>query len=272
MTDAHAHLDGCDEEPAVLVERARAAGVDRIVTIGTGLASCHRAIAIAEAHPGVYAAVGIDPHQAATAEAARVGELEALLAHPKVVAVGEAGLDGHHGRDTMREQEALFAAQLDLAARAQLPIVIHCREAVAETLPHLRSFPGTVVLHCFSEPGLLDDALERGWYLSFAGNATYPSAGALRDAAAATPADRILVETDSPYLAPRPKRGRPNEPAFAMHTLAALADVRGVPAEELGAAVDANATAAFGLGPAPRPASGSVADPARPARHVSPSS
>lgn len=264
MTDAHAHLDGCDEDAAVLVERARAAGVDRIVTIGTGLASCHRAIAIAETHAGVYATVGIDPHQAATAEAGRVRELEPLLAHPKVVAVGEAGLDGHHGRETMREQEALFAAQLDLASQARLPIVVHCREAVAETLPHLRAFDGTVVLHCFSEPGLLDDAIERGWYLSFAGNMTYPSAGALRDAAAAAPADRLLVETDSPYLAPKPKRGRPNEPAYAMHTLAALADVRGVAADELEAAVDANATAAFGL------AAATLAPPTGPAPDAGP--
>lgn len=247
MTDAHAHLDGCEEEPGALVERARAAGVTRIVTIGTGLASCHRVIEIAEAHEGVFATVGIDPHQAATPEAGRVGELRPLLAHPKVVAVGEAGLDGHYGRDTMREQEALFAGQLDLAAETRLPIVVHCREAVDETLPFLRAFPHTVVLHCFSEPGLLPDALERGWYLSFAGNVTYPSAAPLREAAAAAPADRILVETDSPFLAPKPHRGRPNEPAYAMHTLAALAGVRGVDADELEAQVDRNATAAFGL-------------------------
>lgn len=247
MTDAHAHLDGCGEDAAVLVERASAAGVDRIVTIGTGIASSQRAIALAEAHPQVFATAGIDPHQAATPEAGRVGELAPLLGHPRVVAVGEAGLDGHHGRDTLREQQELFAAQLDLAAGAGLPIVIHCREAVAETLPFLRRFPGTVILHCFSEPGLLDDAVERGWFVSFAGNVTYPSAGALREAAAAVPVDRLLVETDSPYLAPRPMRGRPNEPAFAMHTLTALAEVRGVPADELDAAVDANATAAFAL-------------------------
>jgi TatD DNase family protein len=247
VTDAHAHLDGCEESPSALVDRAREAGVTRIVTIGTGVASCHRVIEIADEHEGVFATVGIDPHQAATPEADRVEELRPLLAHPKVVAVGEAGLDGHYGRDTMREQEALFAAQLDLAAEAGLPIVIHCREAVEETLRFLRAFPRTVVLHCFSEPGLLSDALEHGWYLSFAGNVTYPSAVALREAAAAAPADRLLVETDSPFLAPTPHRGRPNEPAYAMHTLAALADVRGVDADELEAQVDRNANAAFAL-------------------------
>jgi TatD DNase family protein len=247
VTDAHAHLDGCDVPAALLVERARAAGVERIVTIGTGLGSCHRAIAIAEAHEGVVAAVGIDPHQAGTPEAARVDELGPLLAHPKVVAVGETGLDGHHGRDTMAEQVTLFRAQLDLAAEAGMPVVIHCREAVAETLPLLRAFGGTVVLHCFSEPGLLDDAISRGWYVSFAGNVTYPSAGALREAAAAVPAPRLLAETDSPYLTPRPNRGRPNEPAFVVHTVAALAEARGDDPAALEALIDDNARAAFAL-------------------------
>jgi TatD DNase family protein len=247
VIDSHAHLDACEEPATTLVERARAARVTAIVTIGTGIASGERAIAIAEAHDIVYATAGIDPHQAATAEADRVGDLRPLLAHPKVVAVGEIGLDGHYGRETMTEQRRLFSRQLDLAVDTGLPVVVHCREAVEETLTHLRDFPGTVVLHCFSEPGLLDDAVDRGWYASFAGNVTYPSAEALRTAAVRIPDDRLLAETDSPYLAPKPLRGRRNEPAFLPHTVAVLAEIRGVSPSALGASLAANARTAFGL-------------------------
>ena len=129
-----------------------------------------------------------------------------------------------------------------------LPVVVHTRAANADTEAILRGHDGTVVMHCFSEPGLLDAGLERGWYVSFAGNVTYPKAQELREAAARVPADRLLAETDSPYLAPQPVRGRTNEPAFVMHTLAALAEARGEDAAELAAQIDANATAAFGLG------------------------
>jgi len=247
VTDAHAHLDGCSEPASTLVDRAAEAGVSTIVTIGTGVESCREAIAIAEAHAGVFATVGIDPHRAGTPEADRVGELAALVDHPKVVAVGETGLDGHYGRETMVEQESLLRDQLALASARGLPVVIHCREAVDAIRPHLRAFAGPVVMHCFSEPDLLPDALECGWYVSFAGNVTYPSAGPLRDAAVLVPADRLLVETDSPYLAPRPHRGRPNEPALVVHTAAALAEVRGVSVAELEAQIDANARAAFRL-------------------------
>jgi TatD DNase family protein len=247
VTDAHAHLDACDEPAAVLVERARDAGVTTIVTIGTGIASCERASAIADAHDSVYMTAGIDPHQAATAEAARVAELRPFLAQSKAVAVGEIGLDAHYGRETMAEQRRLFASQLDLAADLDLPVVIHCRAAVEETLAHLRGFPGPVILHCFSEPALVDDALERGWYASFAGNVTYPGAEVLREVAVRMPEDRLLVETDSPYLAPKPHRGRRNEPAFLPHTVALLAGVRGVDASEFGRQLDANARTAFRL-------------------------
>ena len=245
MIDTHAHLDAVEELAAAL-ERARSAGVGRVITIGTGIDSCRRALALTE-EDGVFAALGIDPHQAATPEAARVEELRALLGHPRAVAVGEAGLDYHYGAEATHEQRRLFGAQLALAAELGLPIVVHTRAANADTEAMLRGHEGTVVMHCFSEPELLDAGLEGGWYLSFAGNATYPSADALREAAAAAPADRILAETDSPYLAPQPVRGRRNEPAHVVHTVAALAEARREDPDELAARIDANASAAFRL-------------------------
>ena len=248
MIDTHAHLDACDEDAGELLVRARAAGVTRVVTIGTGIDSCHAALAIADEHDGVTAALGIDPHQAATAEAGRVDELRELLTRPSVVAVGETGLDGHYGADTLPEQRLLFEAHLALAEALGLPVVIHSRAASVETAAALALFPGTVILHCFSEPALLDPALERGYYVSFAGNVTYPKAVGLREMAARVPADRILAETDSPYLAPQPVRGRRNEPAHVIHTLAVLAAEREETASELERRIDENADRAFGLG------------------------
>jgi len=248
VIDTHAHLDACDEDAGELLVRARAAGVTRVVTIGTGIESCRAALAIADAHDGVTAALGIDPHQAATAEAGRVDELRELLTRPSVVAVGETGLDGHYGADTLPEQRLLFEAHLALAEALGLPVVIHSRAASVETAAALALFPGTVILHCFSEPALLDPALEWGYYVSFAGNVTYPKAVGLREMAARVPADRILAETDSPYLAPQPVRGRRNEPAHVIHTLAVLAAEREETASELERRIDENADRAFGLG------------------------
>jgi TatD DNase family protein len=247
VTDAHAHLDACDEPAAILVERAYAAGVTRIVTIGTGIESCRAALAIADAHEGVFAALGIDPHQAATPEVGRLDELRELLAHPKAVAVGETGLDTVRRYATPVEQRQLLDAQLELAEELGLPVVIHNRDADEETATALEPFSGAVVLHCFSSPELAPLAVERGYYVSFAGNATYPNTAALREASTVIPVDRILVETDSPYLAPQPVRGRPNEPGNAVHTIRALAEARGETFGELAAATHANAAAAFGL-------------------------
>jgi TatD DNase family protein len=247
VTDSHAHLDACDDPAASLVERAAAAGITRVVTIGTGIDSCRRALEIAEAHDGVSAALGIHPHQAARAEAGRLDELRELLSHPKAVAVGETGLDNARDYAAPEEQRRLFEAHLALAGELGLPVVIHSRDAAEETATALAGFPGTVILHCFSSPGLLEPALERGYYVSFAGNVTYPKAPELREAAAALPANRILVETDSPYLAPQPLRGRRNEPANVVHTIAALAEARGETAETLAVVTHANAAAAFRL-------------------------
>ena len=247
MIDTHAHLDACDVDVPELLARARAAGVSRVVTIGTGIDSCRSALAIADAHPGVVAGLGIDPHRAATPEAERLAELRELLAHPRVVAVGETGLDGYHGGATIPAQRKLFDAHLALADELALPVVIHSREASTETAMALAPFRGTVVLHCFSEPDLLEPALDRGYFVSFAGNVTYPKAEPLRHAAARVPAERILAETDSPYLAPQPVRGRRNEPMHVVHTLAALAATRGETERELELRIEENAAAAFGL-------------------------
>lgn len=247
MIDTHAHLDACDEPAFALVARARAAGVERVITVGTGIDSSLRALAIADEGPGVVAALGVDPHQASLPEAARLGELRELLAHPKAVAVGETGLDGHRDHATLEDQRSLFDAHLALATELELPVVIHSREAEDETAAALKAFSGTVILHCFSSPRLLEAALDRRYYVSFAGNVTYPKASDLRAAAAAVPADRILAETDSPYLAPQPVRGRRNEPAHVVHTLDVLATARSEDVNELEAAIDANATEAFGL-------------------------
>ena len=248
MTDTHAHLDACEEPAAALVERARAAGVDRIVTVGTGIESCRAALRIAEASDGVVvAALGIDPHRAGSPDAHRLDELRELLAHPLAVAVGETGLDNHHRFASPAEQRRLFAAQLDLAEELRKPVVVHSRDAASETATALAGFTQGVVLHCFSSPPLLSDALDRGYYVSFAGNVTYPKAEELREAAAAVPAERLLAETDSPYLAPQPVRGRRNEPANVVHTVAELARVRGDAPGALAARLDANAAAAFAL-------------------------
>lgn len=246
MIDTHAHLDSC-EGPDDVVDRARASGVTRIITIGTGIDSSHAAVALAERHEDVFAVLGVDPHQAAGPDARRLDELRELLAHPKALAVGETGLDNARRFATPVEQRTLFEAQLQLADELGLPVVIHSRDAVEDTAAALADFSGTVVLHCFSSPGLLPAAIERGYYVSFAGNVTYPKATELRDAAAQVSDDRILVETDSPYLAPQPVRGRPNEPAYLTHTVAAVAAARGEDATALAELTHANASAAFSL-------------------------
>ena len=246
MTDTHAHLDGCEDAEAAIAS-ARGAGVTRIVTIGTGIESSRAALELARRHDSVYAVLGIDPHQASSAEAGRVDELRELLAVSNAVAVGETGLDNVREHATPADQRRLFDAQLELADELRLPVVIHSREAEADTAAALADFTGTVVLHCFSSPALLPTALERGYYVSFAGNVTYPKAGDLRDAAAAVPANRLLVETDSPYLSPQPVRGRPNEPANVLHTVAALADVREIDTATLAAQTHENASRAFRL-------------------------
>jgi len=247
VIDTHAHLDACLEPPGVLVARALEAGVDRVIAIGSGIDSSRQALDAAENEEGVWAALGIHPHQAGGGEAGRLGELRELLAGDRAVAVGETGLDFYRDYAPRPEQRRVFELQLALADDLGMPVVVHTRAADADTAAALDGFGGTVVLHCFSSPHLLPVALERGYYVSFAGNVTYPNASDLRLAATEVPAGRLLVETDSPYLAPQPRRGRPNEPANVVHTVRTLADVRREEVAELAARIDANAVEAFGL-------------------------
>jgi TatD DNase family protein len=246
VIDTHAHLTSLDDADEV-VERAAEAGVTRILTVGTDLEDCRRALSLADQHDGVFAILGIHPHATATATDADLAELHGLLGHPRAVAVGETGLDWYRDYAPRDDQRRLFAAQLVLAAELAKPAVIHTRAADEDTLAGLGDFVGTVVLHCFSSPHLLPTALERGWYVSFAGNATFPKAVDLRLAATQVPARRILAETDSPYLAPQPVRGRRNEPANVVHTLAALAQARGEEPAALAAQIERNASECFGL-------------------------
>src|SRR4029450_7527009 len=196
---------------------------DRVVTVGAHIESCRAALRLVDDEAGVYAALGIHPHDAGGADAQRLDKLRELLAHDRAVAVGETGLDHYRDYAPRSAQRRLFEEHLELASELALPVVIHSRAAVQETADALAGFDGDVVLHCFSEPELLDVALECRYYVSFAGNVTYTKAAALRAAAAEVPADRIPTETDCPFLAPQPRRGRPNEPAFLVHTIDALA-------------------------------------------------
>jgi TatD DNase family protein len=244
VIDTHAHLDAAADPADVLVERAREAGVDRIVSVGTKESSWHETLAIAERHEGVAAALGIHPHEAADGNLAALRD---VLQHPKAVAVGETGLDYFRDYAPRDAQRRVFEEQLQLAAELDKPVIIHTRAADEDTLAALEDFDGTVVLHCFSSLPLLEPALERGWYVSFAGNVTYKNAHELRSAAYAVPAEHLLAETDSPYLAPVPRRGKPNEPANVVHTVIALARARNADPDELAAQIEANALRCFGL-------------------------
>jgi TatD DNase family protein len=246
VIDTHAHLAALDD-PDAAVARAVESGVTRILTVGTDLDDCRRALSLADRHDGVFAILGIHPHEAGTATERDLAALRELLGHPKAVGVGETGLDWYRDYAPRDDQRRVFAAQLELAAEVVKPAVIHTRAADEDTLAALEGFTGSVVLHCFSSPHTLPTALERDWYVSFAGNATFPKAVNLRLAATQVPTERILAETDSPYLAPQPVRGKRNEPANVVHTVAALARARGEEPAELGAQIERNASACFGL-------------------------
>jgi TatD DNase family protein len=248
VIDTHAHLDALNGEAPEALARARAAGVQRVIAVGTNLESARETLAICEREEGVFAALSIHPHEAAFAGESELRELRKLYSYEKVVAVGETGLDYYRDYAPHESQLTLFRTLIDDARAAGLPIVVHSRAADEDTAAILGEIDDVpVVLHCFSSLGLLGPALEHGWYVSFAGNVTYPKARELRTAAARVPSERLLAETDSPYLAPQPVRGRRNEPANVVHTLAALAQARGQDRDELERTIDANATTAFRL-------------------------
>jgi len=239
VIDSHAHL-GADA--ADVLERAAAEGVSRVVAVATTVAGARDVLALAERHDGVYACLGVHPHEAA--DPGDLDELRSLLAHPKAVAVGETGLDYFRDYAPHDAQQRLFERELALARELGKPVVIHTRAADDDTRARLVGHEGTVILHCFSSPPLLDDALANDWYVSFAGNVTYKNAYDLRDCARRVPSERLLVETDSPYLAAQAVRGRRNEPAYVVHTYDFLSELRG---EDVRTLADANAARAFGL-------------------------
>jgi TatD DNase family protein len=248
VIDSHTHLELCEEPDSELVAAAAAAGVTRILTVGIDGASCRAALAAAEAFPQVYAAIGRHPNAAKGFDDADLAELRALAEHERCRAIGETGLDFYRDGAPRADQQRAFAAQIALAREAGKPLVIHSRAADAETLAQLGGEADgvRVVMHCFSMPDHLEECLRRGYAISFAGNVTYKSAGDLCSAAKRVPRDSLLVETDAPYLTPQAVRKQRNQPAFVAHTLAFIAALRGVDAQELGETVERNAAGVFG--------------------------
>jgi TatD DNase family protein len=249
VVDSHTHLGMCEPSDAELVEAADEAGVRRIVTVGTNGASCREALGAAEAFPQVFAAIGRHPNEATGFDGADLAELQALASNERCVAIGETGLDYYRDHTPPEDQKRAFRAQIELARETGKPLVIHTRAAEQDTLQFLSDHAQgvSVILHCFSMADRIEECLaHQDWWISFAGNVTYPSAQSLRAAALRVPAERLLVETDAPFLAPQPVRGQPNQPAYVTHTAHALALERRVSYEELERAVDRNAATIFG--------------------------
>jgi len=242
LIDSHCHLDSpeFDADRDAVIERAFEAGVEHMVAIGTGSGppDLEAGVRLAEKYPAFYATVGVHPHDAAKATPADLERLAGLLQHPKVIAVGEIGLDYHYDFSPREVQQKVFIEQMAIAAAAKKPIVIHTREAWDDTLALIEQYwkphglPG--IMHCFSGgPAEAERALELGFYLSFGGILTFPKALDVQAAAKRAPRDRILIETDAPYLAPVPRRGKRNEPALMVHTARKLAELRGEACEEI---------------------------------------
>ncbi len=249
LADSHCHLDHeqFDADREAAIERALAAGVERMVAIGTGDGppDLETGIRLADRYPAIYATVGVHPHDAGKASAETFQRLAELLRHPKVVALGEIGLDYHYDFSPREVQRDAFVEQMRVASDAGKPIVIHTREAWEDTLAlierHWRpaGLPG--IMHCFSGgPVEAARCVDLGFYLSFGGIVTFPKALELQAAARNAPLDRILVETDAPYLAPVPRRGKRNEPAYVVETARKLAELRGETLESIGATTTAN--------------------------------
>lgn len=249
--DAHLHLDGeaFDADREAVIARAAAAGVSLMVSAGTSLDGSRRAIALAERHSSVVAAVGIHPAEAGGIAPAALVELAALAHHPRVVAIGEVGLDYYRDHVPRATQIEVFRAQIRLAGKTGLPLIVHDREAHADVERILNDEGATrVVLHCFSgTPEMALRCAAAGWTISFAGPLTFAKSSSLREAARGVPLERVLLETDAPYLAPEPWRGRRCEPAFLIHTAHALATLRGLDASTLAAALSRNVRHVFAL-------------------------
>lgn len=255
LIDTHAHLDDeqFGDDLAAVLERAGAAGVSRVITIATTAPSSAACVVLAKQHASLAATVGIQPNHVAEAAPTAWDEVVRLATAERVVALGETGLDRHWNYTPFQQQENYFARHLELARKHQLAVVIHCREAEADVVRMLRADyerhgPVKAVMHSFTGDAATAQAcLAMGLYISFAGMVTYKNAQALREVAAKVPLDRLLVETDSPYLAPVPVRGRRNEPAFVVHTAACLAPVHGVDVDTVARHTTANARKLFQL-------------------------
>jgi len=253
LVDTHAHLDfpEFDNSRDQVVSRAADAGVDSIITVGTDVASSKAAIEIATVYEDVYAAVGVHPNDSEKRPPDFIDTLRVLAQSPEVIAIGETGLDFYRNRASRRAQSAAFEAQLALAAELALPVIVHCRDAAADVLSILKPFARkglSGVLHCFSAKSeSARSILELGFYISFAGQLTFPSATELRNTARTVPMERVLVETDCPFLAPQKYRGKRNEPAYVAETAGQLAEVKGLPLEEVARTTTANARALFKL-------------------------
>jgi TatD DNase family protein len=248
MIDSHTHLYSCEQSDGELVAAAVSAGIERILTVGTDGISCRAALAAAETFPQVYAAIGRHPNEAHGFDDADLAELAALAAHERCVAIGETGLDYYRETATPADQRRAFAAQIALARETAKPLVIHSRAADSQTLAQLADEAQgvSVVMHCFSMPDCLEECLERGYAISFAGNVTYKSATALAGTVALVPEELLLIETDAPYLTPEPLRAQRNQPAFVTHTAAFVAALRGVSVSELGELLASNSARIFG--------------------------
>ncbi len=253
LADSHAHLDLPEfrDDCLAVLDRARQAGVALIINVGIGVRNSRQALETARAFPGVFAAIGVHPHGVGSLKDADLDALSLLAQDPKVVAIGEIGLDFYRRRSPEEVQKAWFRRQLEWADSLGKPVVIHTREATAATLSILRERRAQLhggVMHCFG--GSYDEArafLDLGMHLSFSGTLTYPAAGALREVAKKLPLDRVLVETDCPYLPPQPWRGKRNEPAYVAATARQLADLHGLSLEEMALRTWLNTLAAFDL-------------------------
>lgn len=245
--DTHCHLFLGDREPADVVEAARAAGVDRLICVGIDAETSDRSRELADSLPGVFATAGIHPHDASSFDVASSRRIEELVMDPRVIGVGECGLDYFRMRSPIEDQRRTLEAHVELSNGSGKPMVVHVRDAWPDVLEILEKRSASrVVIHCFSgDAGIARECARRGYWMSFAGNVTYPKNGHLREAASIVDDDRLLVETDSPFLAPQKLRGRDNEPANVMLTLEELSRVRDVRVDELVTATSHNARNAF---------------------------
>jgi TatD DNase family protein len=259
IIDTHAHLDMPEFEAdrQEVIARAHEAGVAAMVTIGIDLPSCRQAIALAEANPGVWAAVGIHPQETKGVKKEDVDQLESLAKHPRVVGIGELGLDFYRHYSPQEDQMAILKLELEVAGRVGLPIIVHCRQAQNEMLPILQSWAGalklpsgkaTGVLHCFNgDTAIAEKYLEMGFYISVGAYIGYPSSSQLRETLKSVPLNRLVIETDCPFLPPQKYRGQRNEPVYTLITAGVLAEIKGLTSEEIAGQTTQNAIKLFNL-------------------------